>query len=103
MAKGDFEERFGYDRDTLWLILFKRQGGRCGICDERFTSQRRPTQKWLRSKYINIDHRRPLSHGGTDDLFNLQLTHKPCNSKKGADCEGCPECDLTKYGWDDER
>lgn len=79
-------------REDLWLVLFKRQNGRCPECDERFTSQRRPTQKWLRSRFINIDHRRPKSHGGSDDLANLQLMHKPCNSRKGNRCEGCPVC-----------
>lgn len=30
----------------------------------------------------NIDHIVPLSRGGTNDLVNLQLLCKPCNSKK---------------------
>lgn len=79
-------------RDDLWEILYRRQGGRCTICNEKFCNARRPNKKWLRSKFLNLDHRRPQSHGGTDDLANLDLTHKPCNSRKGDSCEGCEFC-----------
>ncbi len=45
----------------------------CGICGVRFTD----TDK------INIDHIKPLSKGGTNDLSNLQLAHVLCNHLKG--------------------
>ncbi|QRO33990.1 HNH endonuclease [Chromobacterium violaceum] len=33
---------------------------------------------------LTIDHIKPLSRGGTDDLVNLQFLCRPCNSAKGA-------------------
>lgn len=33
---------------------------------------------------LTIDHIKPVSRGGTDDLTNLQTLCQPCNSSKGA-------------------
>ncbi|RKN56241.1 HNH endonuclease [Micromonospora costi] len=33
---------------------------------------------------LTVDHVHPWSKGGTDDLDNLQLLCRPCNSRKGA-------------------
>ncbi len=50
---------------------------------------------WLRSPYCGIcgayvdfedatiDHRRPVSKGGTDSPDNLQIAHPACNVAKG--------------------
>lgn len=32
---------------------------------------------------LTIDHIHPVTHGGTDDLDNLQVLCRSCNSKKG--------------------
>ena len=36
---------------------------------------------------LTIDHRRPVSLGGGDDIGNLQTMCMPCNAKKGARAE----------------
>lgn len=56
------------DIDRLYVL----QKGRCAIC---FTA--------LRGKF-EIDHRMPLSRGGSNDPSNLQLACKPCNLRKRA-------------------
>lgn len=33
---------------------------------------------------LTVDHRRPISQGGTSDPANLVVRCRPCNSKKGA-------------------
>lgn len=32
---------------------------------------------------VTIDHKYPVSKGGTDDIKNLQLMHRICNEEKG--------------------
>lgn len=39
-------------------------------------------------KQLTIDHIRPVSRGGTDDLFNLQVLCRNCNSRKHAKYAG---------------
>lgn len=52
--------------------VFRRDLGRCRYCDTR-----------LETNYA-IDHVIPKSRGGSNDLDNLVLTCKSCNSRKGA-------------------
>jgi 5-methylcytosine-specific restriction endonuclease McrA len=33
---------------------------------------------------LHVDHRQPVSRGGMHARWNLQLTHKLCNLRKGA-------------------
>lgn len=51
--------------------LHKKQNGRCALCGEA-----------LALANANIDHRIPLSKGGSRGSDNLQLTHVRCNSRK---------------------
>jgi len=37
---------------------------------------------------LEIDHIKPLSRGGSNDLVNLQILCKPCNRKKWAHYDG---------------
>jgi 5-methylcytosine-specific restriction endonuclease McrA len=39
--------------------------------------------KVLTSEKLTIDHLRPLSRGGSDDLENLRLTCFSCNNSRG--------------------
>jgi hypothetical protein len=43
----------------------------CIACNERDISK------------LTIDHIKPVSKGGTDEILNLQILCKSCNSKKG--------------------
>jgi hypothetical protein len=50
--------------------ILRRANGRCENCGE-------PT------KFLQIDHRTPVSRGGTNDPSNLHALCPSCNSKKG--------------------
>ena len=52
--------------------LFQAQGGRCMYCGG-----------WQRLDLMDIDHKQPLSPGGSDDGDNLQLLCRTCNTRKG--------------------
>jgi 5-methylcytosine-specific restriction endonuclease McrA len=49
--------------------LIARDGERCRRCG--------------RMDDLTIDHIIPISAGGSDDLRNLQILCRPCNSRKG--------------------
>lgn len=51
--------------------VYASYNGKCAICG-----------KYVKFKRMSIDHIVPYSRGGTDDLNNLQLTCKSCNSVK---------------------
>jgi len=61
--------QFSRDHDRLMLALIERDGYRCATCGAVET--------------LTIDHIDPLSKGGSDDLDNLQLLCRSCNSRKG--------------------
>lgn len=60
---------FSQKRAALMLALIDRGGYQCSICDCQDD--------------LTIDHIVPLSRGGTDDLDNLRLLCRSCNSSKG--------------------
>ena len=58
-----------------WRIknqLFMSQKGKCFYCG--YTR---------RMRYLEIDHKYPVSRGGGDEIENLQLLCTPCNMRKG--------------------
>jgi hypothetical protein len=54
------------------LHVFARDGGVCRLCGTAV----KPGDQ-------SLDHIVPWSRGGSDDLTNLQLAHRRCNSAKG--------------------
>ena len=60
-----------------WVLLFRRQLGRCTWCGDR-----------LREEYLgsecHIDHVLPRALGGGNELANLAALHATCNLSKGS-------------------
>lgn len=52
--------------------LYVKQRGKCACCGE------------LLQGVFEVDHINPLSRGGTNEPFNLQLLKPFCNKSKGA-------------------
>jgi len=52
--------------------LINKYGNLCCVCNIPFNNM----------KDITIDHWIPLSKGGTDDIDNLRLAHRKCNTLK---------------------
>jgi len=61
--------QFAGERADLMLALIERDGYQCKSCGSQDD--------------LSIDHITPLSKGGSDDLDNLQLLCRSCNSSKG--------------------
>jgi hypothetical protein len=59
------------DEDINILALIERDNGICQICEESCLED------------PSIDHKRPVSKGGTHTWDNIQLAHRICNIKKG--------------------
>ncbi|HMQ73757.1 MAG TPA: HNH endonuclease signature motif containing protein [Rubrivivax sp.] len=57
---------------TAFAALAARQGAACGICGQP-----------MRAGSIHVDHIVPVSRGGSDATWNLRLSHKACNLKRG--------------------
>ena len=62
-------------------LLVSRQEGRCHWCWDFLPKRGDGGYDYSR---IHVDHIRPRSKGGTNDLENLQALCKWCNSEKGA-------------------
>jgi 5-methylcytosine-specific restriction endonuclease McrA len=60
-----------HDTDDI-QFLFAVQKGRCAACGELFT----------KDDMVSVDHIIPLTKKGSDNVTNLQLLHRSCNSKK---------------------
>jgi ribosomal protein S27E len=59
----------------IFKDLLHKYKFQCNFCGEK------------EEKKLTIDHIKPVSKGGTDDLNNLQILCRSCNSKKGAKYE----------------
>lgn len=62
-------EQFSKKQPRLLLALIERDGYTCTKCQSQDD--------------LTIDHIFPISKGGSDDLKNLRLLCRSCNSKKG--------------------
>lgn len=66
---------------TSKRLFWYDQNGICPLCKEPLDFNQISD-----SKYANIDHIIPKSHGGSDARKNLQLAHTLCNLAKGCGC-----------------
>ena len=62
-----------FERGITPREIFRRDLGLCGICGE-----------WVQPRHVSIDHKVPLSKGGTHTRDNVQLAHLKCNKIKGS-------------------
>ena len=59
--------------NTITLAkLFRRDAGTCQLCN-----------KWVKPRHASMDHKFPVSKGGTHTWDNVQLVHLVCNLRKG--------------------
>lgn len=72
----------------LRLELWERDGQVCPLCRKPLSREEVGD-----STATNLDHIRPRSHGGSNQSWNLQVTHIPCNTRKADACPGCVHCD----------
>ena len=78
------KEKMRYVSANKRRVVLERDGHRCVYCDAD-----------LKDVTAAIDHRVPVSAGGTNEVDNLQATCKTCNSRK-KDFSG-PEDQIRKY------
>jgi 5-methylcytosine-specific restriction endonuclease McrA len=64
-------------KDAKRRKLYERNPN-CGVCGVFI-----PEWQFMNTLLITIDHKTPKKLGGSNQLHNLQLTHKKCNSIKG--------------------
>ncbi|PZE66907.1 hypothetical protein DEI83_06245 [Curtobacterium sp. MCBD17_021] len=67
--------------ETIYEVsIYDRDGWTCGICGLPVDR----TLAWPDPMSASLDHRQPLSQGGTHTRDNVQCSHFACNAKKGA-------------------
>lgn len=62
-------KEFNKKKGSLWGFLVERDGEFCAECGD--------------TEDLSIDHKAPISKGGSDDLENLQILCRKHNSQKG--------------------
>ena len=67
-----------WKRRLVWLAAF----GACRDCHQHVSYRWRADHRSL-----EVDHVHPWSAGGSDSIWNLRATCRPCNSRKGAKVE----------------
>jgi 5-methylcytosine-specific restriction endonuclease McrA len=63
-------------RRRIIAHLARRDGVKCGLCRKRINLEIDTNARMG----VTVDHIIPVSHGGTDDMANLRLAHRICNS-----------------------
>lgn len=58
---------------TTRRTLYDRQEGRCVYC-----------RRYFPVDIMHVDHKKPISKGGSDEMDNLQVLCPTCNSSKGS-------------------
>jgi 5-methylcytosine-specific restriction endonuclease McrA len=77
----------GFDKTISLTELIKRNGTRCAICGGTcdLTDYEVINGVWIYgNNYPSIDHIKPMSKGGNHSWENVQVAHRLCNSRKGA-------------------
>jgi 5-methylcytosine-specific restriction endonuclease McrA/ribosomal protein S27AE len=73
--------RFGVAYEPVGrLKVFIRDGWRCMICGGKILRRKNPNHP----KAPSLDHRVPMSRGGSHTYANVQCAHRQCNSIKSA-------------------
>lgn len=67
----------GSGADRIWRSLIASDGLRCHWCGEKV---KRGVQ---RADGATLDHLKPRSHGGSNELSNLVIACKSCNERRG--------------------
>ena len=64
----------GCDTDKVdYAAILERDGWNCYLCDEHVTHET-----------LSFDHVVPIKQGGLHTADNIKVTHRSCNSRKGA-------------------
>jgi hypothetical protein len=88
-SRADAERLYGFRRRAAYAAstasfssaeIFERDGWLCQICNEEVDRD----LAWPHPKSASLDHRVPVSKGGTHEPANVQCAHLGCNSSKGA-------------------
>lgn len=66
------QSRNSHQKRELKQRLYSKHGALCKICKKSFPFA-----------VLTLDHIVPLTHGGSWNISNLQLTCYPCNQAKG--------------------
>ncbi len=61
--------------------IYTRDKGVCQLCGTRVGRRR---YRWPHPRSASLDHITPVSYGGSDAEWNIQLAHLGCNHSKGA-------------------
>ena len=67
-------------RQQVRDALVERDGSECWYCGKQLQTKTRA--KKLPTNYCHIEHKLARENGGTDDLSNLVLSCKHCNTRK---------------------
>lgn len=79
-AFDDFDAWYGGEgwREPRLKRVGERDGWVCGLCGERVDRR----CKWPHDRAPTVDHIVPVSKGGVDEMWNLQVAHWGCNRRK---------------------